>query len=217
FGRGRELNHFLFVLVQDVVNGALVVNGSVLVGNRLVSCLVGHVPVKEDGPVCNCGRRGCVNAFASDGALVNEAKVIAAKHGSPLAVLAAGRPVDKPMIIEAALAGDAECQQLLRRQASYLGKGIASAVNTVDVEAVVLAMNLDSREPAGEFAEVDRAYRRDIRVTPDYAPAVLPTKLKGELSLLGPATLAIRQVFSPRLTIQGTASKRAVASLSAAG
>lgn len=216
FGQGRNYANYLFMLVQDAVNGALVMQRSVLVGRRWGSCIVGHAPLDPQGPVCRlCGLRGCVNSLASDAALLAQARPLLDRPGSPLATLAASAPLSRRLIAAAARAGDEECRSLLVCQGTYLGRALANALNLIDVQAVILAMDVAEPEADIELGALRAAYEANLAYRGDNGdiPQILLSELKGELALLGPATLAIKQVLSPRLTIRTTPSGSLAASL----
>jgi N-acetylglucosamine repressor len=213
FGRGRSSRNYLFVLVHDVIDSAVVVNRSVVVGSRNFSCLIGHSAVDQADELCYCGQKGCLETVASDIALQRQAEQLVLSLGAVPAHVGRGEPLGKKAIAEAAARGYGQFAQLLAQRGMRLGKAIAGAVNVIDVEAVIVAISLAAPESEIETDALVRAYTANLRF-PDGAPDISFSKLKRELPFVGPATLVIRRIFSPELVIVPSATGELVASLS---
>lgn len=147
-GAGRQHDSLLGVWWGTGVGGGIVLDGEPWLG-RGAAGEIGHVVVKRNGARCPCGRRGCMEAYAGRAAM--EAK---ARHEHAQGVetdifkIMEKRGKDRltSSVWEHALReGDALTESLLRRAVRYLGTGIASAVNLLDVEAVVIGGGLGVR------------------------------------------------------------------------
>lgn len=98
---------------------------------------IGHTVVAPDGPMCTCGRRGCVEAVASGPAIARAAReAIAAGESTVLAAVPARDLTAKH--VAAAAARDAVAARVLADAGRHLGTAIAAAVNLVNPEAVVI-------------------------------------------------------------------------------
>ena len=147
FGAGREHDSFLGVFWGTGVGGGIVVDGRPLRGRGSAGEL-GHVVAKRGGRRCACGLRGCVEAYAGRGALEQRARRLARRRSTELFELQRrrGRPRLTSGVWARALEdGDALARELLERAVTALGVGIGSAVNLLDVEAVVLGGGLGLR------------------------------------------------------------------------
>ena len=200
FGAGRGLPNYLFMLVGEVVDSALVADRAVVVGKRYFSTLLAHAPVAAGGPLCYCGRRGCLEAMAADAALLRQAEEIARDPSSVLASLASGRPPSKSLVVRAAERGDERCRELLARRGGYIGVAIAEALNWLDVQAVIVAKDLGAPASQIEARALELAYLDNLGFR-QRAPEVIFAEKQSELALLGPATLALRWVFSPHFDL----------------
>jgi glucokinase len=147
-GAGKPYQSLLGVWWGTGVGGGIVLDGKPWLG-RGAAGEIGHIVVKRNGARCPCGRRGCMEAYAGRAAM--EAK---ARHEHSLGVeteifkVMEKRGKDRltSSVWEHALReGDALTESLLRRAVRYLGTGIASAVNLLDVEAVVIGGGLGVR------------------------------------------------------------------------
>jgi glucokinase len=147
-GAGREFQSLIGVFWGTGVGGGLVLDGKPWLG-RGAAGEIGHVVVKRGGAKCPCGRRGCLEAYAGRSAMEAEARrqheeghktdlfKLMEKHGKPR--LTSG-------IWERALDhGDHLAEKLIERAVEALGTGVASAVNLLDPEAVILGGGLGVR------------------------------------------------------------------------
>jgi predicted NBD/HSP70 family sugar kinase len=117
FGSGRGLNDFLVVTVGRGVGMGAYANGRMVRGGRGGAGEFGHIPVQADGPLCNCGNHGCLEALISDPALMAQAQ-------------AAGLPVQRDEdLLALAQAGDATARGIYTAAATWLGRGLATLVN----------------------------------------------------------------------------------------
>jgi glucokinase len=148
-GAGRGFDDLLVVFAGSGVGGALVLGGELRAGAHGIAGEIGHVVVVDGGELCPCGRRGCMEAYAGRVALERAARAAAAS-GRPTELLAIQQRQRRPRmssgVWKAALdAGDPLAHELIDRAIEALGAGIASAVNLVDVEAVLIGGGLGDK------------------------------------------------------------------------
>jgi predicted NBD/HSP70 family sugar kinase len=128
FGQGREFDDVLVVTVGNGVGAGLIADGSIVRGRAGGAGDLGHVPVREDGPLCQCGNRGCLEAIVGQSALVNDARSIR--------LIGADEGIDE--LRGLADAGNAEAREIFAHAGHTLGRALAGAVNLLDPEVVVL-------------------------------------------------------------------------------
>jgi glucokinase len=148
-GAGRGFDDLLVVFAGSGVGGALILGGQLHMGAHGAAGEIGHVVVVDGGELCPCGRRGCMEAYAGRVALERAARAAAAS-GRRTELLAIqerlGRPRMSSGVWKAALdAGDPLAHELIDRAVEALGAAIASAVNLVDVEAVLVGGGLGDK------------------------------------------------------------------------
>lgn len=125
-GAGKATEAMAFITVSTGIGGAFVIGGALRIGARGLAGHVGHVVVDPEGPVCGCGRRGCIERLAS---------------GTAIAAIASeqfGRPVTAPEVFEAAAAGDAGAAAILETASRYLARVITDCVALLDLDCVVI-------------------------------------------------------------------------------
>ena len=177
FGAGRGVRSFLGVFWGTGVGGGLVLDGRPVHGRGSAGEL-GHMCVKPGGRRCNCGLRGCVEAYAGRGALEQRARREARKRKTILFDLQHKRGRDSltsGIWLRALDAGDPVATDLLDEAVQSLGIAIGSAVTLLDVELVVIGGGLGERLGPAWLRRIEKAARRHtfFRPPPAYVLADL--------------------------------------------
>lgn len=128
FGAGRGKSDFLVVTIGTGIGAGIVSDGTVVRGTSGSAGEIGHIPVLENGPLCQCGSRGCLESLVGQDALVRSARE--RKIVGPQAGISALRA--------AADSGDPQAIELFEEAGHLLGRAIAGVVNTVDPEIVIV-------------------------------------------------------------------------------
>ncbi|MEA2616173.1 MAG: glucokinase [Chloroflexota bacterium] len=168
-GAARGLTDVLGVWFGTGVGGALVLGGELRSGPHGASGEVGHVCVHPGGRRCGCGRRGCLEAYAGRASMERRArKLVAEGRRTELFRIMERRGVDhlnSGVFARALAAGDDLAQDLIDDAVAAAGAGIASVVNAVDVEAVVIGGGLGSRLGEPFVSRVAAAMQPHLFVT----------------------------------------------------
>jgi glucokinase len=147
-GAGRPFSSLLMVAWGTGIGGGIILDGAPWLG-RGAAGEIGHTVVKQDGALCPCGRRGCLEAYAGRGAMEAKARRELARgtHTDLFALMEQrGRTRLTSSIWAHALDHrDHLAHELIDRAVSALGVGIASAVNLLDLEAVIIGGGLGVR------------------------------------------------------------------------
>jgi glucokinase len=191
-GAGKPYSSLLGVFWGTGIGGGLILDGKPWLG-RGAAGEFGHMIVRRDGARCPCGRRGCVEAYAGRAAMEARARR-AVEKGQKTQLLAlmekAGRNRLTSGVWAKALARrDPLATRLVERAIAALGAGIASAVNLLDLEAVVIGGGLGSRLGAPYAKRIEHAMLPHLFV-PERPPAVLVAAL-GDLGGAIGATLLV--------------------------
>jgi glucokinase len=147
-GAGKPYGSLLGIFWGTGVGGGLVLDGKRWLG-RGAAGEVGHMVVRQGGRRCPCGRRGCMEAYAGRAAMESKARRdYADGEKTDLFEIMKKRGRDRltSSVWERALRhGDSLAERLIDDAVKALGAGIASAVNLLDVEAVVIGGGLGVR------------------------------------------------------------------------
>ena len=190
FGKGRAMADFAVVTIEQGVGMGLVINHRLYRGAGSLGMELGHTKVQLDGALCQCGQRGCLEAYVADYALVREAST--ALDAMPDATL--GADVMLARLFEQAKAGNEAARIIFRRAGRFLALGLANVVNIFDPSLIILA---------GERMQYDYLYADDVMREmhqfalnrPEDAPQQVEIHAWGDLMWAhGAAALALSEV-----------------------
>jgi len=125
-GAGKECQDVIMITLGTGVGGGIILDGNIYEGKGVGGSELGHMVIVEDGEPCTCGRRGCLEAYASATALVRDAK------------RAAGKDLTPEDIFEGAMKGDAALRKVTDLYIRRLGVGIVNIVNIFRPQLVLL-------------------------------------------------------------------------------
>ncbi|MGK5728141.1 ROK family protein [Streptomyces sp. URMC 124] len=127
YGAARGARSALGVFVGTGVGGGVIAGGELLVGSTGMAGEIGHIPLLPDGPPCPCGGHGCLQQLASGTAV---ARWYAERTGESV------RGASE--VAAAAREGDRLAQEAFARAGQWLGTGVATALNLLNAEVVVV-------------------------------------------------------------------------------
>lgn len=152
FGAAQGFDPVLYVNIGTGVGGAVITHGRILRGAHGNAGEFGHMVIDPEGPVCTCGKRGCVEAFCSGDALGRDARH-ALQTGIDF-----GDPARKSMtgaeLGALAAAGDPQATRIVESSASRMGFALALAANLIDPAVIVLG---------GGVPEMGEVYLEPVR------------------------------------------------------
>ncbi|MBC7098925.1 ROK family protein [Candidatus Bipolaricaulota bacterium] len=185
FGAGRGTKVFLYVTVSTGIGGGWILNGEVYHGADGLAGEIGHLVVDPEGPVCACGRRGCLEEIASGPAIARRARELLARgEASTLQDLP---ELTAREVARAAAAGDPVAGRVLRGAAQALGCALAQAITLMNPERIVLGGGVarsgflnwvreEARKAAPPQARVEVVLARHPSTAPLLGAAVLATR-----------------------------------------
>ncbi|GGU46779.1 ROK family protein [Streptomyces lavendofoliae] len=181
-GAARGVDNALCMVVSTGVGGGLVLNGSLHAGGSGNAGHIGHISVEQNGPLCPCGARGCVERFASGTA-------IAAHALESGWVPPAGAAPTAAAVAAAAREGDTRALAAYDRAARALAAGIAATIALVELDLVVIGGGVAQ---AGETLFGPLRRHLDGYAVLDFARGVpvVPARLALDAGLIGAAAAA---------------------------
>lgn len=192
-GAGRGADDLLVIFVGTGVGGGLILGGKPYEGAFGGAGEFGHTVVHVGGAVCPCGRRGCVEAYAGRRAMENAVeRAIAAGTDTIVPSLVEGRGkvrMTSGIVRDALAKGDPLVADLVDAAIDALGAGIASAVNLLDVERVVIGGGLADKLGPSFRHRVESAMRPSLFLVPARVD-VVQAQLGDEGGALGAALVA---------------------------
>ncbi|MER2599941.1 MAG: ROK family protein [Caldilineales bacterium] len=139
-GAGRGCRHMLGIWVGTGIGGGVIIDGKLHRGARYGAGEIGHMVALPHGPLCGCGRQGCVEALASRTAIERFVRLGLAEGKSPLVADLLAAENDRftsSIIAQAVAANDALMLEIISQAQFYLGLMTANLVNVLDPEVVV--------------------------------------------------------------------------------
>jgi len=192
YGAAHGHDRVVGIWVGTGIGGGLIANGEIDRGFRGAAGEIGHMVIKEDGPECSCGRRGCVEALASRSAM--ERDVRAASTESAALTIMKERNKDRmtsSVIAHALEQNDAVMHDVVARAQHYLGLLAGNIVNLFDPEMIVIGGGVAQRLKesfVGPIADVARS--RFLRPDPEHRIRIEHAKLGDYSGALGACALA---------------------------
>lgn len=184
YGAARGCSSYVWLYVGLGVGAGLFADGRLLFGMQGYSGEVGHCCVADDGPLCGCGRRGCLETFASVMAVRAAAESVSARSA---ALSALPRPLSIGDVAGLALAGDESAFAIFRNIGGQLSRGIGILLNVLNPELIVLGGELLAAEHVLLPAVREALPRHAVRAG---EVPVVASALGSEAGLLGAVLLA---------------------------
>lgn len=136
-GNYKSDGNLIVVNVGHGIGAGILINGRIFQGDGGGAGEIGHIVAQEDGVLCRCGKRGCLETVASTGAIVQRAQRLAKESGD--AHLAMDPQNISLESVEAAFfSNDPLARQVITEAGHYLGSSIASLIGTLNIRTIVL-------------------------------------------------------------------------------
>jgi glucokinase len=192
FGAGQGYESLMYITVSTGVGGGWVLDGQIWHGADSMAGEIGHTMVDPDGPVCPCGKRGCLERLASGPYIAQRAREwleMGSDRGRVLRALAGDdlRAIDAQLVSQAAAKGDELAWEALEVAAWALGVSIGNAANLINPQRFVLGGGVT--KAGGRFWEVIRRVARETAM-PEVHFDVVPAALGDDAPLWGAVALA---------------------------
>ncbi|MCS7191992.1 MAG: ROK family protein [Armatimonadetes bacterium] len=179
FGAGKGIDDLLYVNIGTGIGGGIISGGKLIRGHRNLAGEIGHMTVKPDGPICTCGRKGCLEALASGSAIGREGTE------------RFGRAMKSEEVFQLAEKGDETAKQIIAEAVDALAFAIGAAANLFNPKRVILGGGVSE---APEHLLVEPLRLRLLRYTlPQAAEGleIVRAQLGYDAGIMGAIALAI--------------------------
>lgn len=193
-GAGRGTRHLLCLTLGTGVGGGLILDGKLYRGARGAAGEVGHTTLEAHGPRCNCGSRGCLERYVGASYIVERALAALAGDPRPSSLRSVPPAELSPFVLSRAAAeGDGLATLVLEETGFWLGVGLASLVNLLNPERIVVGGGVAQ---AGEvlLGAARRTLGERAMDVPGRMAEIVPAALGNDASLVGAALLAHERV-----------------------
>ncbi len=138
YGAGRGEKNLAFIKVGSGIGAGLIINQQIYGGTTGSAGEIGHITIDENGPLCTCGSRGCLEAFAGGHAIALQAKKLVESGKRTLLSSIPVENLTAQEVAKAARRGDLPSQEIIMRAGTSIGIAIAGLVNLFNPGAVII-------------------------------------------------------------------------------
>lgn len=138
-GAGRGSRDMFYITIGEGIGGAIILDGKLWTGASGFAGEFGHITIDAEGIECECGNTGCLETLASAPSIVRRANDRLYRDGtSSLSKLAINKNFTADDVAHEAKNGDDFSMMMIERTGKYIGIGVASVLNLLNIERVVL-------------------------------------------------------------------------------
>ncbi len=191
YGAARGYRNVVGFFVGTGMGGGLILNGELYTGNQFKAAEYGHMILDPEGPLCNCGQRGCLEAFSSKQGMSAYIRQQVSRGRESMMADAVSEGVFRSKQLKKAIAAkDAVAMEAVDRACHYLAVATGNMINTISPDLVIYGGGII--EALGDLflgkilAEVDKYCMTAIRPTVDIKNAALgdDSVIYGALALI---------------------------------
>jgi len=173
FGAGRGAKNMICLTLGTGVGSGLIFNNELYRGHSNATGELGHVPINEEGPRCNCGGWGCLEAYVGNRRLLERIRV-----------LTGGAHLRLEDMFERACQGDKKALRFWEETATHLGNGLTGVVNLLNPQLVVIGGGV-SNNHRFLFKTLETVIRKRAMLTQAKAVKVLRARLGDDAGIIG--------------------------------
>lgn len=198
FCRAARPDVYLYYFVQAGISCCIMVGGEPFGKGKQGTGDIGHAIMDLDGPVCNCGKRGCLQVFSGEAMLLKRAKALEEEGKCPVlaGLTAKGEPLTMELLLQAAADRDPDVEEMLQTGVRYMGISIANIVNLVNSPLVVIDSAVTSvpsmREYLDRVIREHNYFKEELELETDYVAANRYT------GALGACAVAVKELVIRR-------------------
>src|SRR5215208_5550881 len=138
-GAGRGARNLFYMMIGNGIGGAIILDGKLWTGASGFAGEVGHITIDTEGLQCDCGNTGCLETVASAPSIVRRARERLNRDStSSLSRLALNKSFTAEDVAHQANEGDDFALMMIERTGKYIGTGVASVINLLNMERIVL-------------------------------------------------------------------------------
>ena len=194
YGGAKGMRDFIVITLGTGLGSGIVVNGELVYGHDGFAGEIGHTIVDPNGRQCGCGRRGCLETYASASGIKRTVFELLADSNTASELRAVNfNDLTAAMLTEAATRGDKLALEAFERTGKILGLKLADAVAHTSPEAIFLFGGLAH---AGEFIFEPTQRHMEANMLNIYKNKVklLPSGLKNNVAVLGASALVWKEL-----------------------
>lgn len=192
FGAGRGVAHLIYITISTGIGGGIIADNQLYLGWRGFAGEVGHQTIDVNGPRCNCGNVGCLEALAAGPALERAAREqLRAGRASKMREWVQGQieRVTGKIISQAAQDGDPLALEIYERAGRYYGFGLINLLHNFDTELFVIGGGVALNAWEWIYPPMIQVLDQHALTSMRQGVRVVPAQLGDDVGLLGAAAL----------------------------
>jgi len=197
YGAGRGVAHMIYITISTGIGGGIIVDNHLFLGSRGYAGEVGHQTIDVNGPICNCGNVGCLEALAAGPAIERTAREwLRAGRASQMLAMAQGN-IDLAtgaIISQAAHEGDALAKEIYDRVGFYIGLGLVSLLHNFDTQLFVIGGGVAIHTWDLIYPRMTATLTKHAFPSMSQGVRIVPAQLGDDVVLLGAAALVNDQL-----------------------
>ena len=195
FGAVKSVPTFLYLYIGLGVGSGIILDNRIYRGSNGVGGEFGHLTVKENGPLCKCGNRGCLEAVVSTEAILGRVQELIASRVYTTLDSPGEGPLTLERVCRAAVDGDRLAAMVVAEIEESIGIGVAGLINVFDPGTVVLAGEVVEALHGLIQEGVERIVRRRAMHAIAQRTAITRSAFESDSSDLGAAALVIERLL----------------------
>ena len=194
-GSVQGLDTYLYLYIGAGVGSGIVLDNRMYRGTNGVSGEFGHITVKENGPLCKCGNRGCLEALVSTSAIIGRGRELLTAGVYSTLGSAAQADLSLEGIYRAAQDGDKLANMVIAETEESIGIGVADLINIFDPGTVILSGEVVETFHGLIMEGIQRIVRRRALHAIAQRTAIMKSAFGSNTASLGAATLIIERML----------------------
>jgi len=193
-GKCSNIENFVCINIESGIGAGIFIGDAIYRGFSGSAGEIGHLIVKENGRLCGCGNRGCLETYASIRHMLSEINE-KIQNGYSSDIINPGMGVlSWEQVVEAAYKGDGLCNEVLKKGAVFIGFAVAYLINTLNPEAIVLGKCFTGYAPLVMDVLMKTVNEKALKY-PVSKVKIITSEFGMNSSALGAAMIPIRKIF----------------------
>ncbi|UCB51997.1 MAG: ROK family protein [Candidatus Zixiibacteriota bacterium] len=191
FGAAKGFKNVLCLTLGTGIGGGMILDGELFHGSNFAGAEFGHMTINHKGRRCNCGGIGCLEMYASAPAMVKETKRLLQRNRRSVIHKLIQGDLDRlttKVIFQAEKKKDSLASDVINQACAYLGAGIASAVNLINPQVVVIGGGV-SQGGLGFIRRIEEQVKKRAFPSATKKLRVVKAKLGNDAGFIGAAIL----------------------------
>ncbi|MEJ2629092.1 MAG: ROK family protein, partial [bacterium] len=188
YGAGKEVSEMMLITLGTGIGSGLILRGKIYHGCKGYGGEFGHLTINPEGPPCNCGSKGCVEAYAGTQGILRTFREITQAGTESILHETNDNELTPKDISDAAQKGDTAARETFNQVGFYLGVGLAGVVNLLNLEMIVVGGGIAK---AGDLIlePVRKSCKQYALIDPGKIIKIVPSQLGNAAGLVGAAHL----------------------------